>query len=177
MFGALEAVIRHLAQQSVPNALIGATAMAVRGVLRSTDDVDLLVTDRSVLQAGFWEALVKAEFGVEVRVGDDEDPLAGVVRITRQPARAVDVVVGRHAWQAELIQRAERHRLGQVEVGLVTPPDLILLKLFAGGRQDVLDVESLLEVGDRRTIEEAVDRQVGRLPAAAREAWVGSRRR
>ena len=173
MLGALEAVVRELSSRSVPHALIGAVAMAARGVVRATDDVDLLVTDRSVLRESSWKTLADAGFKVEVRLGDDEDPLAGVVRVEREPARALDVVVGRHAWQAEVIQRAERHRLGSVEVGLVLPSDLILLKLFAGARQDVMDVEALLEAGDRSGLEAAVELQIARLPQHARDAWRG----
>lgn len=171
MLAVLEAVSTDLSRRGVPHALIGAAAMAARGVIRSTDDLDLLVTDRSVLRAGAWAALEREGFGVEVRVGDDTDPLAGVVRVARAPARAVDVVVGRHAWQAEVLGRAEAHRIGAVDVALVSASDLVLLKLFAGGSQDLRDVESLLDAGDARALVDAVDREVARLPADAREAW------
>ncbi len=173
MFDALEAVVHELSRRSVPHALIGATAMAAHGIVRSTDDVDLLVTDRAVLREEFWRVVSGEGFAVEVRVGDDDDRLAGVVRVLRQPARALDLVVGRHAWQAELIARAARHRLGSVDVGLALPADLILLKLFAGARQDLMDAESLLERGDRPRLAAAVEAQLDRLPADAREAWRG----
>lgn len=173
MLAALEAVVRELERRSVPHALIGATAMAALGIVRATDDVDLLVTDRAVLREDYWKDVAGEGFDVEVRLGDDEDRLAGVVRVLREPARALDLVVGRHAWQAEIIERAERHQLGSVEVGLALPSDLILLKLFAGARQDLMDAEALLELGDRRQLEAAVDAQIDRLPADAREAWRG----
>lgn len=173
MLGGLEAAVRELRARSVPHALIGAAAMAGRGVMRSTDDVDLLVTDRAVLRDAFWAPVAEQGFTVEVRLGDHEDPLAGVVRLVRDPERALDVVVGRYAWQAEIIQRAEPHRVGSVEVGLVLASDLILLKLYAGAGQDLVDVEALLAAGDRRTIEAAVDAHVGRLPRNAQEAWQG----
>lgn len=171
MLGGLEAAVRELQARSVPHALIGAAAMAGRGVMRSTDDVDLLVTDRAVLREAFWTSAAEQGFTVEVRLGDHEDPLAGVVRLVREPERALDVVVGRFAWQAEVIQRAEPHRVGSVEVGLVLASDLILLKVYAGAPQDLLDAEALLAVGDRRTLEAAVSAQVGRLPGIAQEAW------
>ena len=37
--------------------IIGAAALAVRGVARSTYDVDVLVVDRRVLEASWWDAL------------------------------------------------------------------------------------------------------------------------
>jgi hypothetical protein len=171
MLAALEAAAAALSKRAVPFALIGAGAMAAHGVIRSTDDLDLLVTDRAVLAAGFWVDLPVPGFSVEVRIGDDADPLAGVVRLARPPARALDVVVGRSAWQADLIARCRPHRLGSVEVPVASPADLILLKLFAGGGQDLRDVRSLLETGDREAIEAAVAAELGRLPATAREAW------
>jgi predicted nucleotidyltransferase len=171
MLEVLAAVSADLTRRGVAHALIGAAAMAARGVIRSTDDLDLLVTDRAVLRVESWGELEREGFAVEVRVGDDADPLAGVVRVARAPARAVDVVVGRHAWQADILRRAEARRIGAVEVGLVATSDLVLLKLFAGGSQDLRDVESLLGIGDERAVMEAVDLGVERLPADAREAW------
>lgn len=172
MLGALEAVTRRLHERRVPHALIGATAMAGRGVVRSTDDFDLLVTERAVLQPGFWAGLDGQGFQLELAAGDDADPLAGVARISRWPAdRAVDVVVGRQAWQAELLRRAEPHGLGSVQVPLALASDLILLKLYAASEQDRLDVLELLRAGDRPSLEAAVAAQIGRLPRDAQDAW------
>jgi predicted nucleotidyltransferase len=171
MLGGLEAVSRELNRRAVPHALIGAAALAARGVIRSTDDLDLLVTDRAVLAEGYWSALASKGFTVEARVGDDQDPLAGVVRLARPPARALDVVVGRHAWQAEILGRAEPYRIGAVEVRLVEAADLLLLKLFAGGGQDLRDIQSLLDTGDRPGLVATVQGRLGRLPAEAREVW------
>lgn len=171
MLGGLEAAVRELRARSVPHALIGAAAMAGRGVMRATDDLDLLVTDPTVLREASWKALADQGFTVTVRIGDQEDPLAGVVRLSREPERDLDVVVGRHAWQADVVRRAEPLRVGSVEVGLVLASDLILLKLYAGARQDLLDVEALLEVGERRALVAAVDSQIDRLPGSAGEAW------
>ncbi len=172
MLGALEAALRALRTVRVPHALIGATAMAGRGVLRATDDFDLLVTERAVLRPDFWKDLTAEGFGLEARVGDDADPLAGVVRLSRPPTdRSVDVVVGRFAWQEELILRAEPHRLGSVEVPLVLASDLILLKLFAASAQDILDARALLRAGDRLVLTAAVESHLGRLPGSARKDW------
>jgi hypothetical protein len=171
MLEILAAVAEALRRRAVPHALIGAAAMAARGVIRSTDDLDLLVTDTVVLRPGFWAELTGQGFAVEARVGDDEDPLAGVVRLTRPPARALDVVVGRKAWQAELITRAEPIQLGTVTVPLASPADLILLKLYAGGGQDLRDVQSLLDAGERASLRAAVEAELGQLPAEARDAW------
>jgi hypothetical protein len=53
----------------------------------------------------------------------------------------------------------------------VLTSDLILLKLYAGAAQDLLDVQALLDAGDRSRLITEVNRSVGRLPPEARELW------
>jgi hypothetical protein len=67
-----------------------ATALAVRGIARSTFDIDLLTTDRRVFEPERWAPLVRAGATVDIRHGDAEDPLAGVIRITSAGTRPVD---------------------------------------------------------------------------------------
>ena len=76
-----------LAEAGVPHALIGAAALALYGVSRSTYDIDLLATERSCLDQAFWAPLSASGAVLEVRKGDLDDPLAGVVRFT-EPAPA-----------------------------------------------------------------------------------------
>ena len=68
----LDRVGAYLAGQDVRYAVIGAAALAVRGVARSTHDVDVLVVDRRVLDAAWWEALRAdhSELEIDVRRGD-----------------------------------------------------------------------------------------------------------
>lgn len=170
MLRLLSEVALELATRGVPHALIGAGALAVHGVSRSTFDLDLLVTDASLLAEGAWSAL-GADVAVDARRGDPEDPLAGVVRFSREGSRSVDVVVGRSAWQAELLTRAPLTTLGPLALPVVTAPDLVLLKLFAGGPQDAWDVEQLLAVVDRAATAREVEAVLPRLPPAAADLW------
>jgi hypothetical protein len=64
------------------------------------------------------------------------------VRLTEGADRPVDIVVGKHAWQTRAIERAHRPEAG---APVVQPRDLILLKLYAGGAQDVWDVRELVK--------------------------------
>jgi hypothetical protein len=171
MLGLLDDVARELSSRGVAHALIGAGALAVHGVSRSTFDVDLLVTDQVVLDVAFWSRLVGSGVGVDVRVGDDEDPLAGVVRLSRPGSRSVDVVAGRTAWQAEALARATPRLLGAAPVPVVTTADLVLLKLYAGGPQDAWDVEQLLALREHAALVAAVEQRLPRLPRHASELW------
>ena len=162
----LERVATHLSDQHVSSALIGATALAVHGISRSTLDQDVLVVDVHVLDAEFWGPLGH-DAAVDVRRGDSEDPLRGVVRIRSAADRDVDVVVGRYDWQREIIARSMP--VPGAPIRVADPADLILLKLYAGGSQDRWDIEQLLAL--RPDIARFVDERVDVLPARSRELW------
>jgi hypothetical protein len=164
----LEHVAARLSERGVAHALIGAAALAVHGVSRSTLDQDLLVVDLRVLDAGFWEPLAGGA-SIDVRKGDSADPLAGVVRISRDGERDVDVVVGRHRWQGEVVSRARQTPGSPSPVALAS--DLILLKLYAGGSQDRWDIEQLLALDATGAIRTLVDAHAEALPARSRGLW------
>jgi hypothetical protein len=173
MLGLLRDLSAFLAARSVPHALVGAAALAVHGVSRSTFDADLFTTDISVLSAGAWGALRERGVGVDTRLGDYDDPLAGVVRFSLVGQRSVDLVVGRHpVWQKGVLARAKRIRFGEVELPVATPADLVLLKLFAGGSQDAWDIEQLLAAVGADAVTTSVEAALPGLPPEAAALWV-----
>jgi hypothetical protein len=156
----------------VPYALIGAAALAAHGVARSTFDLDLLTTAANALEPGLWRDLsAHGSVRLTVRKGDSTDPLLGVVRIEADGQRAVDVVVGRWAWQSAAVARAKPVVVGGVPMPVVTAADLVLLKLYAGGSQDCWDIEQLLADSDARTLVAEIDSRVAALPDSAGELW------
>lgn len=156
----------------IAHALIGAAAMAVHGVSRATADIDLFTVDEKSLQPELWAELETNGATLRLLKGDFDDPLAGTVRLSLPGDRTVDVVVGRYAWQADIIESAEPQSLGEITVKVARPVGLILLKLYAGGPKDTWDVQSLLESHERADdIKTEVDATVARLPAECRELW------
>ncbi len=165
-------VSAELAARGIPHAMIGAGALAVHGISRSTFDVDLFTTDRAALSTATWATVARRGVLVDVRVGDDADPLAGVVRLSAPGQRTVDVVVGRHAWQADVPRRAVAMTIGGASVPVAAPADLILLKLYAGGPQDAWDVQQLISaVADSPAVIAEVERGLVHLPPDAAELW------
>lgn len=163
----LTRVSATLREAGIPSALVGAGALAVYGVSRSTLDQDLLVTDRRALDRSLWRSL---RASVDIRVGDDDDPLAGVVRISDAGERDVDVIVGRHRWQQECVEAATLVTHPSGTIAVVAPEGLVLLKLYAGGAQDLWDVQQL-RAALGPPLDAAVHGLVDRLPTDAREAW------
>lgn len=167
----LAAIAERLRSGGVSFAVVGAAAMSARGFPRQTLDFDLLTLDRRVLQLPFWRGLGTVP---QIRTGDAEDPLAGVVRFLDPE---VDVIVGRYGWQAEALERAEELQVGGGHrLPVVMLADLILLKLFAAGYRDAADVGMMLSGADREAVA-AVDRAVTRLPADSRRLWREVRQR
>jgi predicted nucleotidyltransferase len=162
----LESVIRVLETASVPYALIGGVALAARGAGRSTIDLDLLTTNRSVLRRDFWTSFASP---IDVRVGDPDDPLAGVVRISGE--EPIDVVVGKYRWQSEVVGRAQPVEIFGVTIPVARTEDLILLKLFAGGPRDLEDVRQILRLGNREQLVAGVAAHLGDLPDEMRSRW------
>jgi predicted nucleotidyltransferase len=160
-------VVAHLERKSVPAALIGAAALSSYGVARATFDADLVTVSRDVLVPGFWESF-PAE--VDIRRGDFDDPLAGVVRIQRSNDRQVDVIVSKYKYVRDIVERAESRMIARLELPVVRLADLVLLKLDAGGTQDCWDIERVLDQASPELIAE-VEQLLPNLPEDARTLW------
>jgi len=161
----------------VPFAVIGAAALAVHGVSRSTHDLDLLTTAPECLDREFWAPLASAGIDVSVERGDADDPLGGVVRVRVAGAPPVDLVVGKSPWQSGIVARAREVPIEGVPVPVTAPADLVLLKLYAGGPQDAWDIEQLLLAADCEVLVRDVDAAVQQLPPGSRELWARIRDR
>jgi hypothetical protein len=168
---ALAEAVDCLRTYGTPFALVGAAALAVHGVPRSTRDLDLLTIDPRCLEADYWRSLGAGRIDVTVRRGDAADPLAGVVRLRPSDSAPVDVVVGRSPWQRGVLDRAEPATIDGVVVPVAQAADLILLKLFAGGPQDLWDVAQLLAGDDGPTIARDVEARLPALPTECAQLW------
>jgi hypothetical protein len=169
----IQLVKEILDRLGVQYAVIGAMAMAARGFPRFTLDFDFLTMDKGVLDPDAWRDLVRQGIVVDVRKGDFDDPLAGVVRVG-DPAE-VDVVVGKWKWEQRVIESAEPLQVAGITLPVAKASDLILMKLNSGGYKGRLDIIGLLEVGPREKLIADVEAKLGDLPPTlekeARAMW------
>jgi len=165
----VERVAELFDEQQIPFALIGASAVAARGLPRSTYDVDLLTVDKRVLDNEIWQPIREFAY-VEVRRGDQFDPLKGVVWIRPEQERPIDVVVGKWKWEQRVVERAEWIQSAAGYLPTVTTSDLILLKLAAAGAQDAWDVGRLLKIVPESVVAE-VEERLSDLQDDAKELW------
>lgn len=134
-------------------ALIGGLAVAAWGVVRATQDIDLLADSNpsplknTDLQRRLERFLERRSCRAEWRVGGIDDPIPLLLRVEMpRPGRGIkaDILWAHKRWQRETLARTIRLSVLRMEVVILHPEDLILLKLGAGGPQDLLDVEGLL---------------------------------
>jgi hypothetical protein len=166
----LARVVQILQERQIPFALIGAAAMAAHGVSRSTFGTDLFSVGPSTLDVGIWQALDTDGIDVDVRHGDDDDPLLGVVRFVHGE-QAIDLVVGRASWQRDVIARATPTKVFSLDLPIVTVEELILLKLYAGGIQDRWDIQQLLTSVSATIVLTDIDARISSLPDRCRDLW------
>lgn len=166
-------VSQLLDRLGVRHALIGAGALATVGASRSTVDLDFLVVEARILDETFWAGQLPEAISVRIRKGRPEAPLAGLVHISRTGDRPVDLVVGRDAWQREILQRAPALPFLGTHVPIALAADLVLLKLYAGGLQDAWDIQQLLASDPKLALAVApqVATRLESLPPRCRELW------
>jgi hypothetical protein len=166
----LAATVEALSRHRLSCAIIGATAMAAHGVARATMDIDLLLIGRDCLDSPVWHELQERGIDVEIRRGDHDDPLDGVVQLRQAGSAPIDVIVGSTLWQRRVVERATTLDLFGTLVPVAEARDLVLLKLYAGSPQDCWDVSRLLEVADK-SLAHAVTDEIDALPEEAQELW------
>ncbi|HUM01322.1 MAG TPA: nucleotidyl transferase AbiEii/AbiGii toxin family protein [Thermoanaerobaculia bacterium] len=168
----LAGVLEALERRGARPALIGGMALAAHGIGRATQDLDILVLDPALLAAECWDGLRALGAQVEIRRGDAGDPLAGVIRIWKESEAPVDVVVGRRPWQEGILDRRKILRLEGIDVPVVEAADLVLLKLDAGGPQDLLDIRLLLRGPGGADLRAEVERRLAALPEPLQHVWL-----
>jgi hypothetical protein len=156
-------IVAILEEERCGFALIGAMAMLAHDAPRATLDIDLLTTETRALRFG-WRERLPADVTVDIRAGEHDDPLAGVITFERTGEPSIDLVIGRWKWQAAAIARAVPVRILGASIPVLAAADLVITKLDAGGHRDLLDVEFLLErLGE--SLADAVRVRIPELPS------------
>lgn len=155
-FALAERVAEVARQLGIEAALIGASALAAHNYVRGTQDVDLATavdprTDLRRLQTELRNLGLQAELNMP----DDEDVLGGVLGVWQteddegNPVELVEVVNFYNPYRPSKNPAAVAIKNAfpldeSTSLRCVRLPDLVALKLYAGGRQDLADIGELL---------------------------------
>jgi hypothetical protein len=155
-FALAERVAEAARGLGIETALIGAGALAAHNYVRGTNDIDLAsVVDPRTELRNLELAILNLGFHAELRMPDDEDPLGGVLRIWQvasadgEPIEPIEIVNFYNPFRPRLNPAADAIRNAvrlddHSALRYVRLPDLIALKLYAGGRRDLADIVELM---------------------------------
>jgi hypothetical protein len=143
---AAEKVAEVLSRHKVDAVVIGAVALAAYRYIRQTDDIDLGVNADVPTLRRIVASLHEAGFAAVLREPDGDDPLGGVVDVTG-PFGLVQIVSYADRFPI-VIEDAVRGASLVVREGsplrIVPLPQLVALKLYAGGLKSKSDIVELL---------------------------------
>jgi len=126
--------------------IIGGIAASILGRPRFTADVDaVFMLEMEELPRLISEAAAR---GMQPRIADAETfARQNRVVLLRHVATGIDVDIslGLLPFESEMVDRSRRVTVGDLQLRLPTPEDLIILKAVAHRPQDLLDIEALIE--------------------------------
>ncbi len=145
----LAEVTSALDRAGIPYMVVGGLAVLVHGIPRLTRDIDITI---SLAPDEMPRLLAALGPGFRPLV---KDPAAFVEETHVLPVEGaagtrVDLIFAGLPFEEEAIRRAGMERLGEVEVRVCTPEDLVILKIVSERSRDREDVAGILErSGDR----------------------------
>jgi hypothetical protein len=147
LIAAAEDILLRLAAHRVDAVVIGAVALAAYRYIRQTDDLDLGVNADVKQMRAIAESLRAAGYDVELREPDGNDPLGGVIDVSGSFG-LLQIISYADRFPA-VIEDAFRESTLVVRKGsplrLVPIPQLVALKLYAGGLKSKTDIVELLQ--------------------------------
>ena len=132
--------LRALNKAEIPYAVIGATALGVRGLPRFTADLDIVVVEEDAFAA--LDALDGAGFAVVTDVDRDEPPEA--MYVMRQGKGEVDVLVASAEPESTVVAEAPRARVFGVEAPVASLEHLVLMYLYSNQLRHLGDLARIV---------------------------------
>jgi hypothetical protein len=126
--------------------LFGAQAVVLWGRPRASLDVDVTVAVEPEQLPRLVECLAAAGFEPRIRSGlEDFLRRARVLPTLHGPTGIpVDLVLAGPGLEERFLDRAIRVRVGEAEIPVISPEDLVVTKLLAGRPKDLEDVRGVL---------------------------------
>jgi hypothetical protein len=129
--------LRALNRADVPYAVIGATALGVRGLPRFTADLDVVVAEEDA-----FAALDDAGFAAETEVERGEPPEA--MYVMRHGKGQVDVLIASAEPESTVIAEAPRAQVFGVEAPVASLEHLVLMYLYSNQPRHLGDLARIV---------------------------------
>lgn len=135
-----------LDREGIGSVVIGAVALAAYGYVRQTEDIDLGIEVAPSALPDLAASLERAGFLTALREAGGGDPLGGVIDLTG-PFGLVQIINFGERFPASIrdaLANAEFTVRDDSPLRLVPVPQLVALKLYAGGHKSKADIAELL---------------------------------
>lgn len=146
----LRELVRVFDELQIPYALMGGMAVAIHGIPRPTHDLDFTVSLSRDRLHDFYSTVERLGYTLPdaMRTGW-VDNVSGMPLIRVQQWAAgrnidVDLFLAESKYQETLLTRHQRVIVEGIEAWVVSPEDLIILKLIAGRPRDIGDILDIL---------------------------------
>lgn len=154
--------------------VFGAQAVVAYGRPRMTADVDITVD----IPATRWRVLVDtvADFGFVLRFPLPSDFEGHFMPMRHEPtSMPVDLTLARPGLHREFIARSRRIDVGGAKVPVISAEDLVAIKILAGRRKDIEDVQGILLERRSKLDFERIDEVLVALESATGDARLRGR--
>lgn len=140
---------RWLKSSGTPHAIVGGVAATLQGERRATADIDAVV----MIPEDDWSRFIKEgeAFGFSPRRRNALEfaKRSRVLLLAHRSGIEIDISLGILPFEEEMIRRAIRINIGDGEIPLATPEDLIVMKSLAMRPNDITDINGLLAVNEK----------------------------
>ena len=137
----------ELEARSLRYALIGGLAASIRGRIRTTEDLDLILLCSLDESLAFVESLEESGFSSLV---DDYEEIARsallIPLVHDVSGIQLDLAIGLSGFEQQIVERADPMIIDGSEIFVATAEDVLLLKVLAGRPQDLQDVDGIVNV-------------------------------
>ena len=139
-------IARMLADSRIPVVVIGAVALAAHRYVRFTEDIDLGVIADLARMRSLVESLRAEGYHTEFHEPDGEDPLGGVIDVSG-PFGLIQIISFDDRFPAAIRDALDGEDI-RIHPGsllrIIPIPQLVALKLYAGGWKSHSDIVELL---------------------------------
>jgi hypothetical protein len=145
-------IIDVLNEFEVPYSVIGALAVSLHGIPRSTNDGDLILwlNDTAKTVKEIKDRLTAQGYVAGIRMFDMDDPVRGVLAVQDQHSNSADLLLGIRGMDPDAQGRSTTADLRDTPISFLGAEDIVAMKLFAGSHQDIHDARGIIEVSKEK---------------------------
>ncbi len=141
----IQILVKSCRKENISIVLMGGIAVSFYSRPRATYDIDGIVYIRENDIGEFLDTLDEEGFKYNKKTPINTiHNLPFLTLFYRKDKIYVDLFLAKNEFQKGIIERAKRIKFGKMMIDIISPEDLVLLKLQAGRERDTEDVRNII---------------------------------